>query len=245
LCAIPRDKLVKEVTMKSAKSVGRTIGVLMPVQMVCGLILPFVLIQGPLSTSPPGFLVNAAESSFQIRLAVLIAFLGAALTVSIAITAFPIIRRHSQTLALWFVVLCAVSFAMDAIHNATVLGMLSLSQRYAGAGAADATLVEAAGAAVRTIRYWAHYTQLLFVGAWIVMFYSILLRFALIPRLLAAAGLLGILLQFAGVTLSAFFDYPSIGWMAYPLAPIHLIVAAWLMAKGFAERPYQPAAETL
>jgi hypothetical protein len=87
-----------------------------------------------------------------------------------------------------------------------------------------------------------HYTQLLFVGGWIAMFYGILLRYALIPRGLAAAGLSGIVLQFTGVTLPVFLDHPSIAWMAYPLAPIHLIVAGWLIAKGFAERLSPPRA---
>jgi hypothetical protein len=222
--------------MRSAKSVGRIVGILLPLQMAFGLILPFVLIQGPLSIAPPGFLVNAAANSIQIRLAVLIAFVGAALTVGIAITAYPVIRRYSQTLALWFLTLCVVSLVMDAIHNATMLGMLSMSQRFTGAGAADAGLFQAIGSAVSSIRYWAHYTQLMFVGGWIFMFYSILWRYALIPRALATLGLVGIILQFIGVTFSAFFGYPGMSWMAMPLAPIQLIVAVWLMAKGFDER---------
>lgn len=204
--------------------------------MAFGLILPFVLIQGPLSIAPPGFLVNAAANSVQIRLAVLIAFVGAALTVGIAITAYPVIRRYSQTMALWFLALCVVSLAMDAIHNATVLGMLSLSQRFTEAGAADAGLFQAIGSAVRSIRYWAHYTQLIFIGAWIFIFYSIQLRYALIPRALATLGLIGIILQSTGVTFSAFLGYPSMSWMAFPLAPIQLTVAIWLMVKGFDER---------
>jgi hypothetical protein len=204
--------------------------------MAFGLILPFVLIQGPLSIAPPGFLVNAAASDLQMRLAVLIAFVGAALTVGIAITAYPVIRRYSQTMALWFLVLCVVSLAMDAIHNSTVLGMLSLSQRYIEAGAGDAGLFVAISAAVRSIRYWAHYTQLLFIGGWIFMFYCILFRYALIPRPLAILGLIGIILQSTGVTFSGFLGYPMIPWMAYSLAPIQLTVAVWLMAKGFDER---------
>lgn len=222
--------------MKSAKSAGRVIGILLPLQMAFGLIMPFVLIQGPLAIVPPGFFVDAAANALQIRLAVLIAFVGGALTVGIAITAYPVIRRYSQTMALWFLALCVISLAMDAIHNSTVLGMLSLSQRYAEVGATDAGLFVAIGTAVRSIRYWAHHTQLLFIGGWIFMFYFILFRHALIPRALALLGLLGIIFQFTGVTFSGFLGYPMIPWMAYPLAPIQFTVAIWLMAKGFDER---------
>jgi hypothetical protein len=231
--------------MKSAKSVGRTIGVLQILQMAFGLILPFVLLQRPLSVSPPGILVNAAANSLQLRLAVLIAFAGGALTVGIAAVSWQVFRRHSQTMALWFLALCAISFAMDAIHNASALSVLSLSQRYTETGAADAGFLQALSAMLLAIRYWAHYTQLIFVGAWIFTFYAILLRFAFIPRALAALGLLGIILQSAGVTFSAFAGYNSIPWMAYPLAPIHLIAAAWLIAKGFDERRSAPDASGL
>lgn len=229
--------------MRSEKSVGRKIGILMPLQMAFGLILPFVLIQGPLSTAPPGFLVNAAANALQIRLAVLIAFVGATLTVGIAVTAYPVIRRHSQTMSLWFMAVCIVSLAMDAIHNATVLGMLSLSERYIEAGAADANVFLVVSAAVRAIRYWAHHIQLVFVGGWIFLFYYILLRYGLIPRVLAILGLCAISLQFTGVTLSAFWGYSGMPWMAYPLAPIHITVAVWLMAKGFSERHSPRGAE--
>lgn len=215
----------------------------MPLQIAFGLILPFVLIQGPLSLAPPGFLVNAAPSSLQIRLAVLMAFAGGALTVGIAITAYPVIRRYSQTMALWFLALCVVSLVMEAIHNTTVLGMLSLSQRYIEAGATDAGPFVAVSAVVRSIRYWAHYTQLLFIGGWILMFYCILFRYALVPRGLAVLGLMGIILQSTGVTFSGFLGYPMIPWMAYPLAPIQLAVAIWLMAKGLDERHRPPIAD--
>lgn len=222
--------------MKSMKSVGRIVGILLALQFPLGLILPFALIQGPLSTAPPGFLVNAATNSSQIHIAVIIAFVGSALTLSIAITAYPAIRRYNQSIALWLLAICIVSVVMDAFHNAAVMSMLSISQRFAEASSADVGFFQALGATVNSARYWAHYTQLLFIGGWIFLFYTVLSRFALIPRLLAILGLLGIILQFIGVTLPAYVDYPSMAWLAYPLGPIQITTAIWLMVKGFDER---------
>jgi hypothetical protein len=71
---------------------------------------------------------------------------------------------------------------------------------------------------------------------WIFVFYASLARFALIPRALAAAGLIGILLQFSGVTVMMFLDRSTVGVLAMPLLPIQIAVAAWLMAKGFTDR---------
>jgi hypothetical protein len=138
-------------------------------------------------------------------------------------------------MALWFMALCVISLSLDAVQNVTVLSMLSLSQDYVTATAADAELFQALGAVVGSTRRWAHYTQLLGFGGWIFLFYAVLWRFSLVPRALATLGLIGIMLQFAGVTLPQFLGYRSVMQMAMPLGPIHLVTAVWLIAKGFRE----------
>ena len=49
-------------------------------------------------------------------------------------------------------------------------------------------------------------------------------------------GLVGSLLQIAGVTLRGLFGYPTETRLAMPLAPAYLAVALWLMIKGFDDR---------
>jgi hypothetical protein len=221
--------------MKSAKSIGRNVGVLLLLQLAAGLMLPFILWL-PLVTGSPAFLTAAAENSFQIRAGVFIAFVGAALTVSLGITALPVFRRYSKATALCFLVVCVISFTLDAVQNAAVMSMLSLSKQYLNGGAAEPGLYQLVGSAVASARRWAHYTQLMAIGGWIFVFYTSLLRFALIPRALAALGVVGILLQFTGVTLMAFLGYDIIGEMAMPLLPIQITVAVWLIIKGFNEK---------
>jgi Domain of unknown function (DUF4386) len=228
--------------MKSAKSTGRTIGILLLLQLAAGLMVPFILLHS-LTTGSPAFLTAAAESSFQIRSAVLIAFAGGALTVSLGITALPVFRLYSNATALWFLVICAVSFTLDVVHNAAVMSMLSLSQQYVSGGAAEPVLYETLGAAVSSTRRWAHFTQLVAIGGWVFVFYSSLLRFRLIPRVLAVLGLVGIVLQFTGVTLMMFLGYRIIGEMAMPLLPIQIAVVVWLMVKGFDERHHSVRTE--
>jgi hypothetical protein len=216
----------------SATRIGRVIGVLLLLQLAAGLTVPFILLQ-PSIVGYPAFLAAAAENSLQVRSAVFIAFVGGALTVSLAIAALPVFRRYSSATALGFLAVCAISCTLDVVHNASVMSMLSLSQRYLEAGASDAGLYEALAAVVASTRMWAHYTQLTAVGAWIFVFYSSLWRFRLVPRALASLGLIGILLQFTGVTLPAFLGYSQDVRMAMPMGPIQVAVAVWLMAKGF------------
>ena len=221
--------------MRSAKSIGRTVGILLLLQLAAGLMLPFILVRS-LITGSPGFLTAAAADSFQIRTAVFISFVGAALTLSLGITAFPVFRRYGKATALCFLAVCVISCALDMVHSATVMSMLSLSQQYINGSAANPELYQVVGAAVASMRRWAHVAQLVAIGGWIFVFYSSLLRFALIPRGLAVLGLIGIVLQFIGVTLMMLLGYSTIGEMAMPLLPIQITVAVWLIAKGFNER---------
>jgi Domain of unknown function (DUF4386) len=222
--------------MSSPRRTGRIVGVLLLAQLAFGLTLPFILM-GPVMAGSPAFLTAAAESSSQIRAAVFLAFVGGALTVALAIAAFPAFRAHSDSAARWFLSVCILSCALDFVHNATVMSMLSLSQEYAGQGAADLGRFELVGFAVASARRWAHVSQLLAIGMWVFVFYATLARFALVPRALAAVGLVGILLQFSGVTVMLFLGRPTIGEMAMPMLPIQIAAAAWLIAKGFSDRP--------
>ena len=220
--------------MRSAKSVGRIVGMLLLAHLAAGLTVPFVLLR-PL-VMPPGFLAIAAGNSVQVRAAVLLLFLGSAVSVGIAIAALPVFRRYSSAMALWLLALAVAGFSLQAVDNGALLSMLSLSQEYAKAGAAKAELFQALAVVVGSARRWAHYTFLLVVGSWIFLLYSLLYRFRLVPRALAAFGLLGSVLQITGVTLRGLLGYPPETRLAMPLAPAYVALAVWLMVKGFDER---------
>lgn len=219
---------------KSAKTTGRAVGILLLLQLAAGLTVPFILLM-PVSGGAPDFLTKAAEHSVQIRTAVLISFVGAALTLSLGITALPVLRRYSERVAFLLLTVCAISSALDFVHAGTVMSMLSFSTQFTNAGAADPAFYQITGGAVAAARRWAHYTQLAAFGGWISVFYSSLFRFALIPRVLAALGLMGIALQFIGVTLSGILGYPPISQMAIPLLPIQITTSVWLIFKGLRE----------
>ena len=56
-------------------------------------------------------------------------------------------------------------------------------------------------------RKWVHFTELLVIDCWIFLLYSVLFRFALVPRALAAFGLLTVMLHFTGIPLPGFLGY--------------------------------------
>jgi Domain of unknown function (DUF4386) len=222
------------VTEGSGKRVGRTVGVLLLLHLAAGLTVPFLLLNPVIA--PPGFLANAAGIPNQVRTAVLLLFVGSALAIGIVCTAWSVFRQYSTTMPLWLLALAVASFSLQAVDNAHLLSMLSLSQEYAKASAEKADLFQALGVVVGSARKWSHYSFLLAVGSWILLLYSLLYRFRIVPRALAAFGLVGSLLQIAGVTLRGFMGYPPETRLAMPLAPAYVALALWLILKGFDER---------
>ena len=225
------EKIVQP-SLRSAFTIGRTTGILLLLQLAAALTLPFILSK-PITTRSPAFLTAVAEHAFQIRSAVLLSFVGSALTVYLGISVFPVFRLYSKSAALLFVVVCAVSCTLDVVQAGTIMSMLSISNRFVSSDASDSGLYQIVGAAVSSARHSAHYTQLLGIGAWMFVFHISLFRFKLVPRMLAAIGVIGVTLQFIGVTLMMCLGYRSIGEMAMPLLPIQITVAVWLIIKGF------------
>ena len=219
--------------MRSAKSTGRLIGMLLFLQLA-GLIVPFVLLH-PLTRGSRDFLANAAGHSFQIKVAVFLLFANCALTIGIAIAALPVFRQYSEAMALWLVGVSVIMFSLQAVDNAHILSILSLSQQYAQAGGPD-ELFQTLAAVVGSTRRWAHFTELLVIDCWIFLLYSVLYRFAVVPRALAAFGLLTVMLHFTGIPLPGFLGYSIVTLMGVPMAVSHIALALWMMAKGFEER---------
>jgi len=219
----------------TGKSIGRLVGVLLLLHLTAGLMVPFILLR-PL-VGAQGFLASAAEFRNQTRVAVFLLFVGSALAIAVASAAWCVFREYSSAMALWLFALAVASFTLQAVDNAHILSMLSLSQRYAEAGVAKSESFEALALVVGAVRKWSHYSFLLTIGCWSLLLFSLLFRFRLVPRWLAALGIVSAMMQIGGVSVRGLLGFSPETRLAMPLAPIYVLLAAWLMAKGFDERP--------
>lgn len=81
-----------------------------------------------------------------------------------------------------------------------------------------------------------HFTELLVIDCWIFLLYSILYRFAVVPRALAVFGLLTVMLHFTAIPLRGFLGYSLVTPLGVPMGLSHLALALWMIARGFQER---------
>jgi len=222
--------------MTPAHNTGRIIGLLVLTHLLTGLVPPYIMLR-PL-TKPLSFDPNATANAFQVRLSVMLLFVGGAVTVAMAVAAFPVFRRYGEAMAMWVIALAIANFSLQCVENAAWMSMFTLSQDYAKALPADTSVYVPIGAAVRSAWKWVHYTHLLIMVSWMFMLFVALWRSALVPRILAGLGLLTTLMQITGITLPQFIPYPSPAptAMGLPLGFVYLGLAVWLMVKGFRQR---------
>ena len=221
----------------TARGRGRLVGGLVALQLV-GLIVPFVLLL-PIATPPGAFLAGAAASSARIQAGVLLLLVNGAVTIGISTAAFAVLRRASEPLALWLLVLAGLMVGVQVVDNVHILSMLSLSRAYAAAGAASDALREVA-VAVGTTRRWAHLSELLVVDAWILVFYLGLIRAGALPRLLGALGLLTVATHLVAIPLPGLLGLRPVVEAGMPMAVSHLATAGWLAARGLGGRSPSP-----
>jgi hypothetical protein len=215
--------------MSQVNRVGRIIGCTVLVQFVGGILTNFVL-TAPLLGSP-GFKVNGAIYSQQIGLAVFVGLAMSGLSIALAITLLPILSEYSLALALWLVVMSGVGLAIAALENIGMLSLVSYSEAFAVAGAADREFMEAGRTIVASTRNWAHYVNLIFAGCFLLIPYSSLYLSNLVPRWLSVCGCVAVSLQLTSVSLPL-FGHEAIFPMLAPLALSQIALAAWLIVKG-------------
>ena len=219
--------------MNGGKRSGRTVGVLLLLHLALGLMVPFIILDRFVVHD---FLTNAAGGAGAVRAAVFLLFLGSALEIAIVTVAWPVLRQYGKAMALWLFALGVAGFTLQAVDNAHILAMLTLSQHAASAGAAKAEMFQTLALVVSAARKWSHYSAL-FVGvSWMLLLFVTLGRFRLAPRWITVLGALAALMQISAVSVRGMLGYPPAMPFAVALGPMYLLLAGWLMVKGFSEQ---------
>jgi Domain of unknown function (DUF4386) len=225
--------------MNSPRTTGRRLGILFLAHLIIGLTTPYILLQ-PLAASKT-LPATSTGSGFQVRLAVMLLFAGGAVTIAIAVTAWPIFRHHASRLGIWVIALAIANFALQCTEIAGYMTMFSFSHEYATAVtniAVNTATLDVVGFAVRQTWKWAHYSHLLVMVSWMFLLFATLWRTASVPKLLAGLAMLTALMQITGISLPQFIPYPTppATVMGMPLAFAYVALAIWLMVKGIDDR---------
>jgi hypothetical protein len=209
---------------------ARWIGLLLLLQMGIGPLVNFGLL-GPALSAPPGFLQNAASHARDVHVATLLALVGSACFVTMALLFLSIAPATARAFAWAFVVIAVLGFATAVLEGTSIRAMLALSQAFHEAGATDARAFEPLRVTVRALRNAAHYTQIMLGGAGYLALFLGLLRARLVPRLLAGAGAVAAALVIAAA-LGPLLGGRIVMCLLTPIGLCLVALAGWLLARG-------------
>ena len=175
---------------------------------------------------------NAGLAAAGILAKVISALAGA----GIAVALYWVLKRASVGMALGSVVFRTLETAFYLVGAMSLLALLKVSQQLAVAGVADRASLQATGDALLSVRAYA--APLLAVIAFCVgsFLYNLLFfRARLVPRWLSVFGMVALLSLTTAWALSLFTGDRITSYipLAFPIFVQELVLAAWLIARGF------------
>lgn len=183
----------------------------------------------------PDYLVQISAHAGQVTSGAFFQFLMMAAYVGMAITLYPILKRHNESLALGYVGFRIVAAAFIVIGVILLLLLLTLSQEFVKAGAPVSSHFQTIGEILRTGRDLVnHVGMILVLSMGGILFYFLLYQTELVPRWLSGWGLVGTAVTIVASCLFMFrvVDLMTSVYMAFPLALQEMVFAVWLIAKG-------------
>ncbi|MEH6906885.1 DUF4386 domain-containing protein [Neobacillus drentensis] len=218
---------------KAAKIVG-VLFILAAVTAIVGLNLYNPILNGP------DYLTKGSEHAYQVILGALMELILVVSAVGTAITMFPILRKYNETIALWHVCFRFLEAIIITVGVISVLSLLTLSREFVASGVQDTTSFQASGTLLIAVHDWTFMLGPLFMLGINTMMYSyILYKSKLVPRFISVLGMTGATLVFICALLVMFGVIQQVsvwgGILALPVAANEMILAVWLIVKGFNE----------
>jgi hypothetical protein len=223
--------------MNSNKLAAKMVGVLFILAAVSAV--AGVLLYDPFLTSSD-YLAKGSEYYNQVVLGAVMELILVISAVGTATIMFPLLRKYNETIALWHVCFRFLEAVVITIGIISVLALLTLSKEYVAGGATNIASYQASGTTLKAIHDWTFSLGPNFMLGINTMMYSyIFYKSKMVPRFIPILGMTGATLVFICAFLVMFdvIDQVSLwgGLLALPVAANEMILAVWLIVKGFNE----------
>jgi len=192
------------------------------------------VLSGPiLAGSISKVLVNVSHDLAPMRASIVLELLTSVGIMVLASLLYIVLRDGHRIVALVALVLWLAEAVMVAVSMLGLYALLSLGAACIGAGTPASSSYQTLGTLFLGVNQHAGDIDMLFFCLGAVLWYALLFRSRLVPRVLSLWGLLAVLLVFVG-TLLFVWDRslnPSIA-LYVPYVPFELVIGLWLLIKG-------------
>ena len=196
------------------------------------LSFPFL---GPVTST--NYLVSVSENRGLVGTGALLLLIGGVCASGIAISLYPVLKKFNAGLALGAVGFRISEGVLRFVSVCGYLLLITLSQQFVQAGAPDSSYFQTLGALVYAGNRWGNLVSLLAFSIGALLYYIIFYRTKLVPRWLSGWGLVAAILGMLSCVLVLVGVIAPFGTeqvvIAIPMFPQEIVLAAWLIAKGF------------
>jgi hypothetical protein len=187
----------------------------------------------------PDYLSTISANGNRFMVGALLSFLAAASSSGIAISLYPVLKKHNEGLALGAVGFRLMEGIFYIVGAMCMLSLFTVSRQFVNAGGQDTVIFQTIGDLLLTMRDLAGFVfgVLAFcLGG--LMYYLVFYQSKLIPRWLSGWGIIGLVLLVTAVLLTLFKGesfslVDNLVFLALPIALQEMVLAVWLIVKGF------------
>jgi len=192
----------------------------------------------------PGYLTRISENMTRVSGGGLLELIAAGTSAGIAISLYPVLRRWSGTLALGAVVFRAIEATMYTLGAVSMLSLLEVAQQFTRAAGTDHGWLQAISDSLVGVRQEAILAGVFAFAVGALMYYYVFFRSRLLPRWLSGWGIAGVLLMVVACLSSLFSRNPVTSYtiLILPIAVQEIVMAVWLIARGFNTAGIEPGA---
>ena len=198
-------------------------------------VLSFLFL-GPVNST--NYLVSVSENASLVGAGAFLLLIGGACASGIAISLYPVLKKFNPVLALGAVGFRISEGVLRFVSMCVLLSIITLSQLYVKAGAPESSYFQTLGELLLAARGWVnHVGALLAFSIGCTLYYIIFYQTKLVPRWISVWGLVfGILgiVSCALVSTGLIAPFSTVQVvMLIPMLPQEIVLAVWLIVKGF------------
>jgi Domain of unknown function (DUF4386) len=189
------------------------------------------------------YLGQISENVNRVAAGGLLELIAAGTSVSIAISLYPVLRKWSEGLGLGAVVFRAIEAGMYAVGAVGMLSLLNVSEQLKTAAPANRAWLMAIADSMFGLRQEAILAGVFAFAVGALMYYYVFFQAQIVPRWLSGWGIVAVLLLLVACLSALFTQNPVTSYtiLILPIAVQEMVLAIWLIAKGFSSPPVQVA----
>jgi len=212
------------------------------IAIITGVLFIIATLTGPILATPllpvltgTDYLTRVSAQPNQVAAGVLLSIIGYLACAGIAVAMYPVLRKWNAGLALGSVIFRTIETAFYMVGLVCLMSLFTLGQQFTTAAVGDRASLQAIGDLLVSMR---DHAALLAVFAFCLgafMYYYLFFQSRLIPRWLSGFGIVAIILMMTACVLSLFSGNRITSYipLVFPIFLQEMVLAVWLIAKGF------------